>query len=264
VNRRLTAGTLAGWLAILAANAETADPSAVVDFSVLTPAMEGQFIVASTGIDPTALVPPYLPLHSFGKGQRTDRLRAIIAREGYQPERTIADRLIDRLAEASYRAVYEPIRRRPAGSMQSLAWDHLPEHPRGELMLDVTIRWICMCSIVAFAKYYPAISMSWRLLDPARVVVQPTRTMYYFHHPAMQGAKHVSSSTGITTASAVAYPVETVSESCGFNSVKEMEMDPAALWGCLGEASDAALRRLVIDLKKVHAPLGNNAPLPDT
>lgn len=250
---KLAICALAGWLTITAAPAEASDPPDT-DFSVLTPAMEGQFIVASTGIDPTALIPPYLPLHSFGKGQRTDQLRALVAREGYKAERTIADSLIERLAEASYRAVYEPIGRKPAGSMQSLAWDDLPEHPRGELMLDITIRWICMCSVVAFARHYPAISLSWRLLDPARVVVQPTRTMYYFHHPAMQGAQHVSSSTGITAAPAVAYPVEAVSESCGFNSVKEMEKDPAVLWGCLGEAYDAALRRLVIDLKKLQPP----------
>jgi hypothetical protein len=183
-------------------------------------------------------------------------LRAIIAREGYKPERTIADQLVDVLAQSSYRAVYEPIRRKPAGSIQSLSWDDLPEHPQGELMLDVTIRWICMCSVVAFAKYYPAISMSWRLLDPARVVVQPTRTIYYVHHPAMQGARHVPSSTGVTAAPGPEYPAETVSESCGFDSVKEMEQNPAVLWGCLGEAYGVALRRLVIDLKKVHpAPI---------
>ena len=34
--------------------------------------------------------------------------------------------------------------------------------------------------------------------------------------------------------------------------MKNAEENPAVLWGCLGEAYDAALRRLVIDLEKVH------------
>jgi hypothetical protein len=33
-----------------------------------------------------------------------------------------------------------------------------------------------------------------------------------------------------------------------------MEQNPAVLWGCLGEAYGAALRRLVIDLKKLQPP----------
>jgi hypothetical protein len=248
----LAAGMLAGWLAAMPAVAQTTDPSRAFDFSVLTPAMEGRYFVAS-GVDFTAFIPPYVSWGDLGRGARNDRLRLLVAREGYKPERTIADRLIDRLAEASYRAVYEPIQRKPAGSVQSLAWDDLPAQPRGELMLDVTIHWICLCADVAFTNYYPAISIGWRVLDPARIVVQPTRTLSYHHLPPPTMNKRRAQRARQQKGPPM-YPVETVTEVCGFDSVKEAEENPAVLWGCLGEAYDAALRRLVIDLKRLQPP----------
>lgn len=243
----LVAMMLAAWLSLTAASAEESGPPA--DFSVLTPAMEGQFLVG-TGVDFTTLIAS-VSVADFARGAWNDRLRLLVAREGYEPERIIADSLIERLAEAAYRAVYEPIPRKPAGSVQSLSWDDLPEQPRGELMLDVTIRWICLCADVAFATYYPAISINWRLLDSRRSVVQPTRTLSYVHRPPptinRRRAERLRKKQGPPP-----YPVETVSEACKFDSVKAAEENPTVLWGCFAEAYDAALRRLVIDLEKVH------------
>ncbi|MGQ0429134.1 MAG: hypothetical protein ACT4UQ_04295 [Gammaproteobacteria bacterium] len=246
--------TLGGVLAVSATVAGPPSETAPIEFSVLTPAMEGRYVVASE-IDLTAFVPPYLALGHLGKGRRSEQLRALVARERYKPERTIADRLIDRLGDASYPAVHEPIQRKPAGSVQSLSWDDLPERPRGKLILDLTIRWICLCSDVAFTKFYPAISLNWRLLDPARrSVVIPTRTLSYFHYPPSDRRGKSKPSTDTGAEPAPEYPVENVSDPCGFGSVKDAEANPAVLWGCFGEAYDAALRRLVIDLKKAHPP----------
>lgn len=248
----LLASALYGTLFVLAGLAETPDSDAAIDFSVLTPAMEGKYYVAS-GIDLTAFVPPYLALGELGKGRRSEQLRALVAREGYEPERTIAERLIDRLGEASYRAAHEAIRRKPAGSVQSLSWGDLPERPQGKFVLDLTIGWICLCADIAFTKFYPAISLNWRLLDPARQeVVLPTRKLVYHHFPSWyrQGKSQRPTDAGAGTAPE--YPVEDVAESCGFNSVKEAEENPAMLWGCFGEAYDAALRRLVIDLRNAR------------
>ncbi len=238
--RAFFAFAVCGLLPALGSAAEQGESHAPIDFSVLTPAIEGRFVVVS-GFDFTSLLPPaYLALGEMGNSQRTTQLRSILARDHYDPARTIADRLIEALAEAGYGAEHEPIARRPAGSLQSLSWSDLPEEPRGELMLDVTVRSICLCSEIAFAKFYPAISLGWRLLDPAQEVVEPTRTISYHH---FLGAKPVPE-----------YPPVAVSENCGFSSVKEAEKNPQVLLGCFAEAYDAALRRLVIDLQKVHPP----------
>lgn len=247
----------AGWilglsLAAGAVVAQQPDTAAPIDFSVLTPAMEGRFVVAG-GIDPTAFVLP-MAIGNLGDRKRSDQLRALVAREGYQPARTIADRLIETLGAASYRATYEPIPRKRAGSIQSLAWSDLPEQPQGELMIDLTIRWICLCSDVAFTTFYPAISMNWRLLSPKQEIVQPTRTISYYHYPESRRVGKPPTSMEDHKVPEPVYPVEEVSEACGFESIKDAEENPTILWGCLGEAYDAALMRLVIDLKKLHPP----------
>lgn len=251
--RAFFAFAICGLLPALASAAEQGDSLAPIDFSVLTPAMAGKFQVAS-GVDFTGFIPPYFAFSRLASGQKSTQLRSLVEREHYDPARTIADRLIEALGEASFRAVYEPIGRKTAGSIQSLSWSDLPEKPRGKLMLDVTINWICLCSDVAFTKLYPAISMGWRLLDPAREVVEPTRNLLYFHFPAWYERDRSPATKEVGKTPESEYPVVAVSESCGFNSVKAAEKDPQILWGCFGEAYDAALRRLVIDLKKVHPP----------
>lgn len=251
--RRIPVVALCGWLAAGTVVAGEPHPVAPIDFSVLTPAMEGRFVVV-TGFDFTAMVPPYLALSQMGSRARTERLRALVAREGYDPVRAIADRLIEQLPGASYSAVHEPIGRRPPGSIQSLAWGDLPERLQGELALDVTIRWICLCNSLAYSKYYPGIALSWRLLDPAREVVQPTRNITYVHDPFYHHKKKAGPSASVSKPRESEYPLEQVSEICGFASIEAAEKNPEVLWGCFGEAYDAALRRLVIDLKKLRPP----------
>ena len=228
------------------------EDSARPDFSILTPAIQGRYFVSSQA-DVTALIPPYMEIGKLATGGRTKQLRALVEREGYDPAPVLADRLVNALARSSYQAVHEPIPRKSAGSLQTLSWSDLPEKPQGKLMLDLTVQWICLCADIMFSKYYPAISMSWRLLDPADEVVQPSRTLTYYHFPAWYNEKQRQAAEA-REAPPPAYPVETVSESCGFKSVKTVEQNPEVLWDCFGEAFDAAARRLVVDLQRVHPP----------
>ncbi len=233
------AAVLCGFCASIALGDE---PAPRPDFSVLTPAIQGRFFMSSKA-DATTLIPPGLEIGQLATSGRTKQLRAIIEREGYDPARVIADRVIDALAAASYVAVYEPIPRKAAGSMQSLSWSDLPERPQGELMLDLTVHWICLCADVTFSKHYPAISVSWRLLHPEGEVIEPSRTLTYHHFPAWY-----------REGKATPYPVEEVSESCGFATAAAAGENPAALRGCFGAAYAAAARRLVIDLARLHPP----------
>jgi hypothetical protein len=238
--------------ALRAAVASAEGGAARPDFSVLTPAMQGRFFVSSA-VDVTAFIPPGLAIGQLATSGRTKQLRALVEREAYDPIRTIADRLIDALAVASYRAAYEPVPRGPAGSLRSLSWGDLPERPQGELILDLTVHWICLCADVTFSNHYPAISASWRLLDPARQeVVEPSRTLTYYHFPSWYHDRKEETANTRGATPATPYPAESVSETCGFASIKAAEENPAVLWGCFNEAFDAMARRLVIDLKRVH------------
>ena len=214
--------------------------------------MDGHFIVA-TQLNLNTLYPFLGSLGDFVNQSRTRQLRKMVKSERYDPARTLADRLIDRLGDAGYSAVYEPIAREPPGTVQALAWSDLPEQPKGRLILDLNISWVCLCSATSYQKTYPSISISWRLLDPPQEVVLPSRSLVYYHIP-WNPPKRRTPSAAAKPSEPPPYPPVTVSESCGFSSLDEAEDNPARLWGCFGEAYDVALERLVIDLKRLRSP----------
>ena len=204
--------------------------------------------------------PPYQSFGSYGDRSRTSALRSLVAREHYDPVRTITDRLLDELQEASYHAVLEPIVRKPAGSIQTLAWSDLPEHLKSEVMLDVTVRWLCLCSELAYGKFYPAIALGWRVLG-RREVIEPTRELVYAHWPAGRKERELKKHDPAlgrkpvpATKEEPPYPAPVISENCGFTSIKAAEENPLLLWGCFREAYGVAIERLMIDLKRVHPP----------
>jgi hypothetical protein len=222
------------------------------DFSVLTPSMDGQFFVA-TQLNLNAVYPLIGLPSDLVNRSRTGQLRKILQTAGYDPARTLADRLIQRLVAAGYSAVHEPIKRKPAGSVQSLSWSDLPEKLQGRFLLDLNIRWICLCSPTSYLKAYPGISISWRLLEPPQELVLPSRNLDYYHIP-WDPPKRWTTGAEAQRAEPPPYPPVTVSEGCGFGSLDETKENPAQLLGCLGEAFDVAVERLVIDLKRLRPP----------
>jgi hypothetical protein len=60
------------------------------------------------------------------------------------------------------------------------------------------------------------------------------------------------------------YPKVEVSEACGYNSLDDVQKNPAQLWGCFGEAYDVAVHRLVIDLEKIRPPVSHVNASTDT
>lgn len=250
---RFLAVLLAGVLCSTAVAGDSSSASDPVAYAVLTPSMTGRFVVASQ-VDFAEAVMPYLAIGDFTNNARTKDLQQLVARENYDPARTLADRLVDALNEGGYRASFQSIARRPAGSIQSLSWSDLPEIPAGQLFLDTDIRWICLCSDIAFMKAYPAISISWRLLGPNERLVEPARVFNYVHSPVYSGKKRKPVREGAPPPPPPPYPPVEVSEQCGFVSMKEATQDPQRVWSCFGEAYDAAVRRLVIDLATLRPP----------
>jgi hypothetical protein len=244
------AGTLA-ILCMLAPVTRAADPAppSRVDFSVLTPSMDGHYTAGSS--DKLQYLPYVGGLAGLNMNSGTKRIRRLIDDAQYDPAPAIVERVIAALADGGYSAVHEPIPRRPAGSPQSLSWSDLPERPGGKLFLDLNIRWICICTGDTYFKHRAAISIGWRLLDPRREVVEPTRTLTYVHAPGWQ--TYDTSSTR-TRDSRPAYPPATVSESCAFSGLREVEENRDQLWDCLAESYGVVAQRLVIDLQRIRPP----------
>lgn len=228
--------------------AEGTEPAAApADYAVLTPAVEGRFHVAS-GVDLTAFVSP-MGIGNLGDQRQTRSLRALVERDRYDPAARFADRLVQSLVESGFSAVHEPIARRPAGRVQSLAWGDLPQVPRGNVMIDVTISWVCLCSDVAFTRFWPAISLRWRLLGPGQDLIEPSHHLVYYHYPAFYQRRKSQPGDSPPDPSTIP-PEAVVSDSCGYRSAKAAGDDPEGLWGCMDAALQAAANRMVFDLKK--------------
>lgn len=227
-------------------------PTGLSDYAILTPAVEGRFVVAS-GIDYTGLFPPYFSFGNLGDRNKTKVLRALVEHEGYDPARPLAEHLRQALVKAGFSAVHELVPRRPAGSVQSLAWSDVPEAPGGRVMIDMSIRWICFCSDVVFTKFYPAVSLSWRLLGPDQRLIEPSRQLVFFHYPARNTREKKSADGKPPPDPATLPPVIPVSEACGYDSMKPAEENPQALLRCVDEMLLTAAERLVFDLKAVVA-----------
>lgn len=236
-----------------AAHLAAEEPPGRPEYSVLTPAVERQIMVAAgfSGADVFGL--------GFAKGLATQdntvKLRKLAAEERFDPARRFADRLVEALAKAGHTAVYEPIPRKPAGSIQSLSRSDLPEKPQGKVFLDVTIRWICLCRGDKYFEFSPSMSLGWRVLDSRGGIIEPTRELTYVHDDGPTPASKASKRNGKQSAAAAEsrYPTAAVSASCNFKDVDDGLANPTALWGCFNESMDVAVSRLVLDLELARA-----------
>ena len=242
---------VAGLAGSLLSPASADEPAAALsDYAILTPAVEGKFTVAS-GADYTGLITG-ISFGNLGDRSKTKVLRALVEREAYDAAQPLAEHLRQALIKAGFTAVHEPVPRRAAGRVQSLAWSDLPEAPGGRVMLDVSIRWICLCSDVVFTKFYPGVRIGWRLLGSGQRLIEPSREFVFLHYPRSDARK--KSADGKPPPDPATLPPEfPVSEACGYISMKPAEKDPKALLQCVDEMLRAAAERLVFDLKAVMA-----------
>jgi hypothetical protein len=233
--------------------AEGQAPQEQPEFSVLTPAVEKKIMVAA-GFSATDM----LGL-GFAKGLATQdntlQLRRLADEERFDPAQRLVDRLVEALAKAGHTAVYEPISRRPAGSIQSLSRSDLPEKPEGRQFLDVTIRWICLCRGDKYVEFSPSMSLGWRVLDSRGGIIEPTRELTYVHDdgPTVPLWTFKRNDKQEAAAAGSRYPAAAVSASCNYTDVDDGLRNPTVLWGCFGEAMDVAVERLVQDLQSARA-----------
>jgi hypothetical protein len=229
--------------------------AAPVEFSVLTPGLEGQFCVF-TGTDFLDLV----GLSALVASGRNKALRKLVESEGYDPDRPIADAILAALHDAGRTGTHEPITRRPAGHLQSLTVDDLPPDPKGAVLLDVTINWIGLYAAVTGDKLRPTFSLTWRLISPDGKLIAPGRELRYVHGPERKKSKstvvdpalHPNAARAPAVPKPEPKPEPAAQEFCSIRSIKAAQEEPTALWECLDEAYLAAARKLVGQLPQRH------------
>ncbi len=226
--------------------------AAPVEFSVLTPGLEGGFHVF-TSVD----LLTFVGLGGHVDHARTKTLRNLVESEGYDPSRPIADAILAALIEASRSGTHEPIVRPPAGHLQSLSVDDLPSDPKGAVLLDVTINWIGLNAYSNGDKLHPAFSLTWRLISPDGKLIAPGRELRYVHEAERNKKKKSTLVDPALHPNAAPAPTEpepepVAQEFCSIRSMKAAQEDAAALWACFDVAYLAAARKLVAQLPPRH------------
>jgi hypothetical protein len=232
-----------------AAEEQPAVTAAQIEFSVLTPGLEGGFQVF-TSFD----LLTYVGLGGHVDHGRTKTLRHLVESEGYDPGRPIADAILAALIKAGRSGTHEPITRRPAGHLQSLTVDDLPSGPKGAVLLDITINWIGLHANVNGDKLRPAFSLTWRLISPDGKLIAPGRELRYVHEPQRKKSTVVDPALHPHAAPALVEPKPepVAQEFCSIRSVQAAQEEPAALWACFDEAYLAAARKVVEQLPQRH------------
>jgi hypothetical protein len=246
-------GAAIGTLFAPPLSAETPTSQESPEFSVLTPAVELP-IRFTTRIDVASDLPFVDTFQDMTARKQSLKLAELAKAERFDPARRLADRLVEALAEAGHAAAFEPIARKPAGSVQSLSRSDLPESPQGKFILDATIRWHGLAKPGDFKDYSPTIVLGWRILDPKGGVVEPTRVLTYVHATGWSpGYKSAFTSPVKGAPAQPSYPSVTVTDSCKFEKIEDAMQNSAVVWGCMGETIDVAAHRIVIDLDRARA-----------
>lgn len=237
---------------LASAQEPSAEIAAPVEFSVLTPGLEGRFHVFAD-FDVIA----FAGLPNFVDAGRTKSLRKLVETEGYDPGRSIADAILTALHDAGRTGTYEPIARRQAGHLQSLSAEDLPPDSRGAVLLDVTIDWIGLSSSVTAARLRPVFSLTWRLISPDGKLIAPGRELRYVHEPerkkkspVVDSALHPHAARPPAEPKLEPEPEPVAQDFCSIRSINAAQAEPMALWECFDEAYLAAARKLVEQLPK--------------
>lgn len=221
-------------------------------YAVLTPAVESRFYVNS-GVDIIGFVSPVGGVGHFGDRHQTKTLQALVDREAYDPGKPLAERLVQALNQAGHTATHQLIDRRPPGRIQSLSWGDLPELPSGTVLFDVTIQRIGLQSDLALSRFFPAIVLRWRLLDPRGEILEPSRVLVYYHDPAYLSPTYGGKTPTKPPPDPSTVPPEVgVSDACGYHSVETAGENPPGLWACFDEAFQGAIGRLLFELEKIR------------
>ncbi len=192
----------------LAAEEVVAAPAVPIEYSILTPALEGKYFVYS--YDQWYL--PLLP--GFANTARTKALRKLVDQERYKATDHFALQLKDALQSAGYAADIEFVPRAPDGTAHGLSRADLPEHPQGRYLIDVTMQSVGLGAMSNFTHWEPYVLLTWRLVaSSGHIIGLPHK---YEHRPDHSKDNEKNQRT----------------RDCELPSFFSLMDDPAPLWAC--------------------------------
>ena len=236
-------------LATWARPAFAENPEAIgspIEYSVLTPGLQSKFFVV------TAQDLTLIGVSHYANMGQSKALRKLVERERYEPCGRLSQQIVAALQAAGHTAIDEPIPRAAPGRSQSLSRMDIPERPRGEVLLDVTIDWIGLRADTSGQSFRPALSLTWRLIGANGQLIAPGRLLTYNGRPAYYSVGDVGISMAPLPSPAPppTQPNADPGKGCEFKSFKAAADDPRTLWSCFDAAFRGAADLLAIELSR--------------
>lgn len=204
-----------------AAQQQPTDPAASpVEYSLLQPGIAGKYFVVT--VEDFTM---WIGLGGHQNSLRSNSLRDLVVKEGYDASSILAVALQAELAAAGYRTEVEPVPRARDGQPQRLSRSDLPTSPAGLFLLDVVIDSIGLAAPSNGYAWQPAFQLSWRVMRPSGEIVIPTNV--FVHGPYTKDGEKLS---------------ETKCALPNFNATMKQ---PQALWDCFDLGLREASRALV-------------------
>lgn len=212
--------------------AAPAQPAAPIEYSILTPALETEYVVY-TAWDVLIDI-----ITSHVNTAYSRQLRAAVKKDGFDAKDRLAIAIQEALVDAGFPTNIEFVPRPPDGKVRGLSRSDLPEDPKGRYLVNVTVNGIGLGASSSLSSNHPYLSLTWQLYtrDGQRVGF-PHK---YQQVPGSYERQHA--------------PVDC--DLPGFSGLME---DPAPLWACYDRAFRAAALALVPEIRAATPAEGSAA-----
>ena len=199
--------------------------TAPVEYSILTPALEGEYVVYAAWDILIDLVTSHV------NTAKSRALRKTVEREGFKATDRLAIALQDALVEAGAPTNIEFVARPPDGKVRGLSRSDLPEDPKGRYLINVTVQGIGLGASDSLSAWRPYLALTWRLYTRDG---QPIGFAHKYEQLPGYGTSHDKNLSTVD---------------CDLPSFSKLMEEPAPLWACYDQAFRAAALALVPEIR---------------
>lgn len=201
----------------MATTAETV----AVEYSILTPALESEYVVYAAWDALIDLVTSHV------NTAYSRQLRAAVKTDGFDAKDRLAIELQNALVAAGYPTNIEFVRRAPDGKVRGLSRGDLPEDPKGRYLVNLTVNGIGLGASSSLSSYHPYLSLTWQLYTR-----DGQRVGFLHKYQQLPGS----------------YEQNLAPVDCELPRFNDLMQQPAPLWACYDRAFRAAALALVPEI----------------
>lgn len=208
--------------------AESTAPAAQtgpVEYSILTPALESEYVVYTAWDVLIDLVTSHV------NTAYSRQLRAAVKKDGFDAKDRLAIAIQEALVDAGFPTNIEFVPRAPDGKVRGLSRGELPEDPKGRYLVNVTVNGIGLGASSSLSSNHPYLSLTWQLYT------RDGQRVGFLHKYEQLPGFGTSHDKNLSTVD------------CDLPSFSKLMEEPTPLWACFDQAFRTAALALVPEIR---------------